>query len=124
MKHAPSTPLCAEAIEKLFIDSGFDDGEYCNLYIDNDQSAQVIADKRIRGIKFTGSTRGGKQVAEIAGRNMKQACFELGGSDPFLVLDDSDIKFAVEKGYISRMANNGQACINAKRFIIHDSIYD
>jgi len=61
----------------------------------------------VRGVKFTGSTRGGKQVAEVAGRNMKQGCFELGGSDPFIVLDDSDINFAVEKAYISRMANNG-----------------
>jgi succinate-semialdehyde dehydrogenase/glutarate-semialdehyde dehydrogenase len=124
MKHAPSTPLCAEAIEKLFHDAGFDQGEYSNLYIDNEQAASAIADKRIRGLKFTGSTRGGKQVAELAGRHMKQGCFELGGSDPFVVLDDSDVGFAVEKGYISRMVNNGQACINAKRFIVHESVYE
>ena len=55
---------------------------------------------------------------------MKPGCFELGGSDPFIVLDDSDVNFAIEKAYISRMVNNGQACINAKRFLIHDSIYD
>lgn len=63
-------------------------------------------------------------MAEIAGRNMKQGCFELGGSDPFIVLDDSSIEYAVNKGYISRMVNNGQACINAKRFIIQERIYD
>lgn len=94
------------------------------MFIDNDQSEKVLSDKRIRGVKFTGSTRGGKQVAAIAGRNMKQGCYELGGSDPFIVLEDSDIPFAVEKGYISRMVNNGQACINAKRFIVHDQVYD
>ena len=124
MKHAPSTPLCAAAIEKLFIDAGFDDGEYANLFITNEEAEQVLSDKRVRGVKFTGSTRGGKAVAEIAGRNMKQGCFELGGSDPFIVLDDSDLNFAIEKAYISRMANNGQACINAKRLIIHEKLYD
>jgi succinate-semialdehyde dehydrogenase/glutarate-semialdehyde dehydrogenase len=55
---------------------------------------------------------------------MKQGCYELGGSDPFIVLEDSDIDLALSKGYLSRMVNNGQACINAKRFLIHDSIYD
>jgi len=124
MKHAPSTPLCAEAIEKLFIDAGFDEGEYQNLFITNEQAERVLSDKRVRGVKFTGSTVGGKAVAEIAGRNMKQGCYELGGSDPFLVLDDADLDFAVDKAYISRMVNNAQACINAKRFILLDSVYD
>jgi succinate-semialdehyde dehydrogenase/glutarate-semialdehyde dehydrogenase len=78
----------------------------------------------VRGVKFTGSTAGGKQVAAIAGAHMKQGCYELGGSDPFIVLDDSDVQFAIDKAYVSRMVNNGQACINAKRFIIHSKIYD
>ena len=63
-------------------------------------------------------------MAAIAGRNMKQGCFELGGSDPFIVLEDSNIRLAVDKAYASRMVNNGQACINAQRFIIHEAIYD
>jgi len=71
------------------------------------QAEKVLSDKRVRGVKFTGSTRGGKAVAEIAGRNMKPGCYELGGSDSFIVLDDSDVQFAVEKGFISRMVNNG-----------------
>lgn len=83
-----------------------------------------MADKRVRGVKFTGSTAGGSAVASIAGKNMKPGCYELGGSDPFLVLDDSDIEFTVNKAYISRMVNNGQACINAKRFIVSDKVYD
>jgi len=124
MKHAPSTPLCAEALEQLFVDAGFDDGEYQNLYITNEQAERVLADKRVRGVKFTGSTVGGKAVAEVAGRHMKQGCYELGGSDPFCVLEDADLKFAVEKAYASRMANNGQVCISAKRFIVLDSVYE
>ena len=124
LKHAPSTPLCAEALDKLFRDAGFDEGEYSSLFITNEECAQVIGDKRVRGVKFTGSCRGGKQVAEVAGRHMKQGCYELGGSDPFVVLDDSDIEFAAKKGYGSRMAYNGQACINAKSFIVMESIYD
>ena len=61
------------------------------MYISNDQAGKVIADKRVRGVKFTGSTVGGKAVAAIAGANMKKGCYELGGSDPFIVLEDSDI---------------------------------
>ena len=63
-------------------------------------------------------------MAAVAGSHMKQGCYELGGSDPFIVLDDSDVQFAIDKAYVSRMVNNGQACINAKRFIIHSKIYD
>jgi succinate-semialdehyde dehydrogenase/glutarate-semialdehyde dehydrogenase len=107
LKHAPSTPLCAAAIEKLFEDAGFVDGELQNMYIDTDQAKLVLEDKRVRGVKFTGSTQGGKAVASIAGGAMKKGCFELGGSDPFVVLDDSNLELAVEKAYISRMVNNG-----------------
>ena len=107
MKHAPSTPLSAAAIEKLFIDAGFDDGEYSNLYITNEQSAKILGDPRIRGVKLTGSTQAGMAVAEIAGRHMKPGCYELGGSDAFIVLADSDLNLAIEKAYGSRMVNNG-----------------
>jgi len=124
LKPAPMCPLTTAAMEDLFEDAGFTDGEFQVLYIDNEMSEKVLSDKRVRGVKFTGSTRGGKEVAAIAGRNMKQGCFELGGSDPFIVLEDSDIQLAVDKGYVSRMVNNGQACINAKRFIVHEEIYE
>lgn len=108
----------------MFIDAGFDQGEYQNLYITLEQAERVLSDKRVRGVKFTGSTDGGKAVAEIAGRSMKPGCYELGGSDPFIVLDDADMAFTIDKAYTSRMVNNGQACINAKRMIILDSVYD
>lgn len=124
MKHAPSTPLSAQALEDIFMEAGFDDGEYANLYITNEQCADVIADPRIRGLKFTGSTDGGKAVAGVAGLAMKPGCYELGGSDAFIVMSDTDIDLAVEKAYVSRMVNNGQACINAKRFIIMENVYN
>ena len=108
----------------MFRDAGFVDGEYQNLYITHEQAEKVLSDKRVRAVKFTGSTEGGKQVGAIAGRNMKIGCFELGGSDPFVVLDDVDMDFTINKAYLSRMTNNGQACINAKRFIVMDSVYD
>lgn len=71
LKGSPSTPQCSEAIEKVFIDAGFNEGQFQNLFISNEQAANIIADKRVAGVKFTGSTNGGKQVAEVAGRHMK-----------------------------------------------------
>lgn len=106
MKQAPSTPLCAQAVEDLFFECGFDQGEYQNLFMTNEQTEKVISDGRLRGVKFTGSTRGGKEVAAIAGRNMKQGVYELGGSDPFIVCKDADMELAVNKAFASRMANN------------------
>jgi succinate-semialdehyde dehydrogenase/glutarate-semialdehyde dehydrogenase len=91
LKGAPSTPLCTQMIGQIFQDAGMDEGEFSTLFVDNDQAAKVIGDKRIRGIKFTGSTRAGKIIAANAGSHMKQCCFELGGSDPFVVLNDSDV---------------------------------
>lgn len=123
MKHAPSTPLCAKALEDMFLEAGFDDGEYANLYITNEQTAGVIADPRIRGLKFTGSTGGGKAVAGLAGLSMKPGCYELGGSDAFVVMSDTDINVAVQWAYIARMINNGQACTCSKRFIIMEDRY-
>lgn len=85
---------------------------------------ELIANPIVKAVKFTGSTFAGRQVAGQAGAHLKKATFELGGSDPFVVLEDADIDLAISKGYISRMINNAQACINAKRFIIVDEIYD
>lgn len=75
-------------------------------------------------MKFTGSTLAGSQIAEICGKHLKKSTLELGGNDPFCVLKDADIAKAVEIAYKSRMAANGQACINAKRFIIEGAVYD
>jgi len=88
------------------------------------QCNKIIADRRVRAVKFTGSTASGKAVAIECARNVKKACLELGGNDPFVVLKDADMSKAVDAAYASRMANNAQACINAKRFIISASVYD
>lgn len=82
------------------------------------QTEQIIADRRTRAVKFTGSTSGGMQVAALCGRHMRKASLELGGNDPFLALRDCNIAKAVDAAYRSRMGANAQACINAKRFII------
>lgn len=111
-------------LEQMFIDAGFDNGEYQNMFISHEQADTVLSDYRVRALKFTGSTAAGKNLGMLCGKYMKKAAFELGGNDPFVVLKDADMELAVNMGYASRMANNGQACINAKRFIIEDSKYD
>ena len=78
----------------------------------------------MRACKFTGSTKGGKEVAVLCAKHVKKGCFELGGSDPFVVLKDANMERAVDAAYASRMGNSGQACINAKRFIITAPVYD
>jgi succinate-semialdehyde dehydrogenase/glutarate-semialdehyde dehydrogenase len=123
-KHAPNVPQCAQAFEKLFLDAGAPVGTWTNVFISNEQSAKVIADSRIRGVALTGSERAGSAVASEAGQALKKSTMELGGSDPFIVLDDADLDAAVKWGIVGRMQNTGQACVAAKRFIILDSIAD
>jgi succinate-semialdehyde dehydrogenase / glutarate-semialdehyde dehydrogenase len=101
--------------------SGFGKGEYTNMFISHTQAESMIADRRVRAVKFTGSTEAGKKVASLCGQHMKKGTFELGGNDPFIVLKEANVDLAVEKAYASRMAANGQACINAKRFIVNES---
>jgi len=124
LKHAPNTPACALRIEELFRESGFGDGVVQNLFLTHQQTAEVIADRRLRGITLTGSTRAGRQVAAIAGRHLKPMVMELGGSDAFIVFDDADLDRAVDTGVVSRCLNNGQSCIAAKRFLIHSDVFD
>jgi len=123
-KHAPNVPQSALAFEKLFRDAGAPAGTWTNVFITNEQSAAVIADKRIRGVALTGSERAGSAVASEAGQALKKSTMELGGSDPFIVLDDADLDLAVKWAVAGRMKNTGQTCIAAKRFIIQDSIAD
>lgn len=123
MKPAPNTPECSLELQTLLRDAGFTD-EFQVLMASTDSTEAIISSDQIRGVSFTGSTGGGRAVAEIAGRHLKKAVFELGGADPFIVLDGADIPLAVEKGIISRLNNSGQACINAKRFFVLNSVYD
>ncbi len=123
-KHAPNVPQCALAFEKLFLDAGAPIGTWTNLFITNEQSAKVIADNRIRGVALTGSERAGSAVASEAGQALKKSTMELGGSDPFIVLDDADLDSAVKWAVVGRMQNTGQACVAAKRFILQEGIAD
>jgi succinate-semialdehyde dehydrogenase/glutarate-semialdehyde dehydrogenase len=107
-KPAPSTSLCGEALEGAFIRAGLED-EFKLIYLNQEDTEFVLADERVKGVCFTGSTKGGKAIAEIAGRNLKKSVLELGGSDPFIVLDDANVDRAAYLGCQSRLANNGQA---------------
>jgi len=121
LKHAPSTPDCARAIEGLLRDAGAPEGVLRNVFLSNEQTARVIADDRVAGVTLTGSTTAGRAVAEVAGRHVKHVVLELGGSDPFVVLDDADLNRAVAAAVEGRCQNSGQSCIAAKRILVHDS---
>lgn len=123
LKHASNVPGCALAIESLCREAGLDDDLFRTLLISGGDSAQVIAHPLIQAVTFTGSTDAGRKVAAEAGKHLKKTVLELGGSDPYLVLDDADISLAVECCATSRLINNGQSCIAAKRFIVDDSVY-
>lgn len=123
LKHATNVLGCSLALEKLFRESGFPDHLFQNLLIDIPDIKTVIHDSRIAAISLTGSVRAGRAVASQAGNALKKCVLELGGCDPFIVLDDANIDHAVETGITSRFQNNGQSCIAAKRFIVTNSIY-
>ncbi|HEX5558634.1 MAG TPA: NAD-dependent succinate-semialdehyde dehydrogenase [Gaiellales bacterium] len=124
LKHAPQCPETAEALQQLYLDAGFPEGAYTNIYATNDQAAKVIADPRVQGVSVTGSERAGAAVAEVAGRNLKKVVLELGGSDPFILLSTNDLDAAVEAAVSARLDNTGQSCNAAKRFIVHQDLYD
>ena len=124
LKHAPQCPESALAMEQIFKDAGAPEGAYVNIFATNDQVADIIADRRIQGVSLTGSERAGAAVAEIAGRNLKKVVLELGGSDPFLVMEDADVARSAKLGMRARFGNTGQACNAAKRFIVDSSVYD
>lgn len=123
-KHAGIVPQCAEAFEKLVLDAGAPKGTWTNLFISTDQVADIIADKRIRGVALTGSEGAGSAVAEQAGKHIKKSTLELGGNDVFIVLDDADLEKAIQIGCKARVNNTGQVCTAAKRFILHKDIAD
>src|SRR5579863_10468024 len=119
IKHAESVQGCAEALETLVRDARGPDGLYVNLAIQVEACAAVIADPRVRAATVTGSVRAGRAVAAEAGAVGKRVVLELGGSDPFIVLEDADLAKAVQMGVASRyLINNGQGCISAKRFLV------
>lgn len=122
LKHANNVTGCANAIERLFTDAGFPEDVFRSLTIDIPAIEAVIRHEAIAAVSLTGSTRAGRSVGRIAGESLKKCVLELGGSDPFVVLDDADLELAVAEGYTSRVQNNGQSCIAAKRFIVVDAV--
>ena len=122
LKHAPSTTGCSFGLEELYRDAGFPENVFRSIVLENDRVADVIADPRIAAVTFTGSTRAGRIVASQAGAALKKAVLELGGSDPYLVLEDADLESAVEAIATSRLMNCGQSCIAAKRLVVVDAV--
>ncbi len=124
VKHAPNVTMTALEIEKLFLEAGFPEGILQVLLIDIDQVEGLISNCHIKGISVTASEHTGSTVASLAGREIKKTVLELGGNDPFIILEDADIEQASEIGAASRLFNSGQTCISAKRFIVINSKYD
>lgn len=124
LKHASNVPGCATAIEEVFREAGYPDAVFQSLLISSDLVDDVITDDRIRAATLTGSGPAGRAVASTAGDQLKKTVLELGGSDPFVVLDDADVAAAAEIGAWARNQNGGQSCIAAKRFIVHTDVYE
>lgn len=102
---------------------GFDQSEFTNIYATPETSTKIIADPRVRAVKFTGGTESGVRVAQACGQHMKKGTFELGGNDPFIVLEEANLEKAAQIAYKSRMNCNGQTGFAAKRFIIEECVY-
>lgn len=122
LKHASNVPGCAEEIEALMARAGFSDGLVQNLRVSVPEVAGLIADDRVAAVTLTGSTEVGQTVAAQAGAALKKQVLELGGSDPFIVLADADLEAAAETAVKARFVNVGQSCVNAKRFIVEQSV--
>jgi succinate-semialdehyde dehydrogenase/glutarate-semialdehyde dehydrogenase len=124
LKHASNVPQCALAIEEILTRAGAPAGAFQSLLIGSNKVAGLIRDTRVAAVTLTGSEAAGMQVAATAGSVLKKCVLELGGNDPFIVLPSADIDLAVSTGVKARMAANGQSCVCAKRFIVHEDVYD
>jgi succinate-semialdehyde dehydrogenase/glutarate-semialdehyde dehydrogenase len=124
LKHASNVPGCALAIEELFREAGFPEGVFTTLLIGSPQVEAVIDSPLVKAATLTGSTPAGRAVAGGAGERLKKTVLELGGSDPYVILEDADLGTAVPTCVTSKLLNAGQSCIAAKRFIVVEGIYD
>jgi len=124
LKHSSNVPQSALAIEEVFREAGVPEGVFQTLLIGSGAVDRLISDHRVAGVTLTGSEKAGSLVAESAGRSLKKTVLELGGSDPFIVLADADLKTAATVACRARNQNNGQSCIAAKRFIVEEPVAD
>ena len=123
LKHASNVPGCSRAIEDLIHEAGYPENAFRSLMIGSPMVEEVINHKAIKGISLTGSTPAGKAVAALAGKALKKCVLELGGSDPYVILEDADIESAAQTCVTGRLFNAGQSCIGAKRFIVLEEVY-
>lgn len=124
LKHASNVPMSALAIEEIFSEAGFPTHVFKTLLVGSNLVDEIISNPKIKAVTLTGSEPAGKQVAQSCGSNLKKSVLELGGSDPFIILEDANIDEAVNTAVTARLINNGQSCIAAKRFIVVDSVFD
>ena len=124
LKHASNVSGCALAIEKVFLESGFPENLFRTILVPSSEMEEVIKNDNIKAVTLTGSVPAGKAVAKTAGSVLKKTVMELGGSDPYIILEDADIEMAAETCVTARLINGGQSCIAAKRFIIVEKVYN
>lgn len=124
LKHASNVPQCALAIEEILQRAGFPAGAFQTLLVGAEKVAGILADERVRAATLTGSEAAGRSIGAEAGQNLKKTVLELGGSDPFLVMPSADLERAARTAVTARTINNGQSCIAAKRFLVHEAVYD
>ena len=124
LKHASNVPLTALFMQDLFARAGFPEGTFQTLLVGSARIEAILRDDRVMAATLTGSGPAGQSVAAIAGSEIKKVVLELGGSDPFIVMPSADLQAAARVGAFARCLNNGQSCIAAKRFIVHEAVYD
>ena len=124
LKHASNVTGCAIAIDEMIVEAGFPDGLFRTVVVPSSRVAEMIENRGIAAVTLTGSDAAGRSVASTAGQHLKKTVLELGGSDPYLILEDADMDLAVSACSSGRLLNGGQSCIAAKRFIVHRSVAD
>ena len=124
LKHASNVSGCALAIEEIFREAGFPENLFRTILVPSSEMETVIKNEKIKAVTLTGSVPAGKSVAKVAGTVLKKTVMELGGSDPYVILEDADVEMAAETCVTARLINGGQSCIAAKRFIVVKEVYE